>query len=254
VQRPKRLLITGATSAIGSALAVAYAAPGVTLYLHGRNAAGLADVSEKCRNTGAVIHSYVCDVRDTKNMSAWLQSLESIDLVIINAGTNTAISLAGELEPWDDVEAVLDVNLKAAIAAVHAVLPTMRRRGRGQIALMSSLAGYYGIPVTPTYSASKAGLKAYGEALRALLAPEGIMVNVIMPGYVESPMCRAMPGSKPGLWTPERAATVIQRHLAGNRARISFPFPLNVGTWFLAVTPAWLSQRLISWFGPKHGQ
>jgi short-subunit dehydrogenase len=253
VATPERILITGATSAIGKALAIAYAAPGMTLYLHGRDGSRLTEVAEACVAAGAVVHPLQADVRDTATMDAWLRGLDALDLVIVNAGVNAHVSPTKELEPWHDVETILDVNLKAAIAAVHAVLPAMRRRGRGQIALMSSLAGYYGIPLTPTYSASKAGLKAYGEALRALFAPEGIAINVIMPGFVSSPMCNDMPGAKPGLWTPEQAATVIKRRLARNTARISFPFPLNLGTWWLAVVPAWWSQRLITRDGPKHG-
>lgn len=249
MDRPESVLITGATSAIGSALARAYAAPGVTLHLHGRNATRLAEVAAACRAQGATVHPFVADVRDGASMRGWLQGVGAIDLVIINAGMNTQIGPAGELEPWDAVEAVLEVNLKAAMETVHALLPAMRQRGRGQIALMSSLAGYFGLPVTPAYSASKAGLKAYGEALRSWLAPEGIRVNVVMPGFVESPMCEAMPGAKPWKWSPERAASVIRRRLARNQARISFPFPLNLGTWWLAVLPAAWSQRLVCWFG-----
>jgi short-subunit dehydrogenase len=125
----------------------------------------------------------------------------------------------------------------------------MRMRGRGQIALVSSLAAYFGLPVTPAYCASKAGLKAYGEALRGWLAPQGVKVNVIMPGYVKSPMCDDMPGPKPFLWSPERAAKTIQRGLARDKARISFPFPLNWGTWWLAVLPACVSTRIVRWLG-----
>ena len=144
---------------------------------------------------------------------------------------------------------MLDVNLKAAMHIVQAVLPGMRAQGHGQIALLSSLAGYFGLPVTPTYCATKAGLKAYGEALRGWLAPQGIRVSVIMPGYVKSPMCDEMPGPKPFLWSPQRAAAAIRRGLERDRARISFPFPLNLGSWFLAVLPAGMSIRIVRWLG-----
>lgn len=248
----RRILITGATGAIGGALAVAYAAPGVELHLHGRDQARLAAVSERCVALGASVQMQLLDVRDTVALRLWLAGLcadQSLDLVIVNAGMNTDIGTAGDGEPWDEVEALLDINLKASIAMVHAVLPAMRRQGRGQIALVSSLAGYFGLPVTPSYCASKAGIKAYGEALRGWLAPEGIRINVIMPGYVESPMCHAMPGPKPFLWQPSRAARFIQLGLARDKARISFPFPLNLGTWFLAVLPAAVSLRILGLLG-----
>jgi NAD(P)-dependent dehydrogenase (short-subunit alcohol dehydrogenase family) len=76
-----------------------------------------------------------------------------------------------------------------------------------------------------------------------------VRINVIMPGYVKSPMCDHMPGPKPFLWTPERAARFIHRGLERDRARISFPFPLNWGTWWLAVLPAALSTRIVRWAG-----
>ena len=250
----RHILITGATSAIGSALAREYAASGVTLYLHGRNAERLQEVAAACQAQGAQAVTTRLDVRDFTALRAWLEELGPLDLVIINAGMNAHIGPNGEPEPWDEVEALLDVNLKAAMVMVQTVLPAMRARGRGQIALVSSLAGYFGLPVTPTYSATKAGLKAYGEALRGWLAPEGIRVNVVMPGYVKSPMCDDMPGPKPFLWSPERAAKAIRRGLARDEARISFPFPLNWGAWWLAVLPASLSVRLVRWLGlSRHG-
>ncbi|MDR2364768.1 MAG: SDR family NAD(P)-dependent oxidoreductase [Zoogloeaceae bacterium] len=245
----RRILITGATGAIGAALAERYAQPGAALYLHGRNEARLAEVAERCATKGAQVETRRMDARDFPALQGWLESLGPLDLVIINAGMNTHVGPSGEPEPWDVVEALLDVNLKAAMLSVQAVLPAMRARGAGQIALVSSLAGYFGLPVTPAYCASKAGIKAYGEALRGWLAPEGIRVNVIMPGYVKSPLCDGMPGPKPFLWPPERAARAIRRGLARDEARISFPFPLNWGTWWLAALPAAVSTRIVRWLG-----
>jgi short-subunit dehydrogenase len=242
-------LITGATSAIGSALADVYAQQGVTLYLHGRNETKLVEVAERSRTKGAEVKTQRLDVRDFPALRGWLETLGPLDLVIVNAGMNTHIGPAGEPEPWEAVEALLDVNLKAAMVVSQTVLPAMRARGSGQIALVSSLAAYFGLPVTPAYCASKAGLKAYGEALRGWLGPEGIRVNVIMPGYVKSMMCDDMPGPKPFLWPPERAAKVIRRGLERDKARISFPFPLNWGTWWLAVLPAGISIRIVRWLG-----
>lgn len=243
----RRILITGATSAIGAALAELYAQRGVELYLHGRDEAKLTEVAERCQAQGAEVRMQRLDVRDFTELQCWLASLEALDLVIVNAGMNTNVGPSGEPEPWEAVDALLDVNLKAAMVVAQAVLPAMRVRGSGQIALVSSLAAYFGLPVTPAYCASKAGLKAYGEALRGWLAPEGIRVNVIMPGYVKSPMCDSMPGPKPFLWSPERAANAIRYGLKRDKARISFPFPLNLGTWFLAVLPAGLSVRIVRW-------
>jgi short-subunit dehydrogenase len=121
----------------------------------------------------------------------------------------------------------------------------MRRRGAGQIAIVSSLAAYFGLPITPIYCASKAAMKGYGEALRGWLAPQGIAVNVVMPGFVRTPMSERFPGPKPWLMSPERAATLIRCGLQRNRARIAFPRTLAFGMWCLSVLPAALSQWMV---------
>jgi short-subunit dehydrogenase len=190
----------------------------------------------------------VLDLRDRVALADWLRKLcaqEQLDLVIVNAGLNTHVGPSGAAEGWPEVQDLLEVNVVAAWATVNAVLPAMRLRGQGQIALISSLAAFYGLPVAPSYCASKAAIKVYGEAMRGWLAAEGIRINVVMPGYVESSMCRAMPGPKPFLWSAERAARYIRRGLERNRARISFPFPLNLGTWFLSVLPPTVSERIL---------
>ncbi|MDH4383722.1 MAG: SDR family NAD(P)-dependent oxidoreductase, partial [Gammaproteobacteria bacterium] len=176
---PTSVVITGATGAIGGALAERYAAPGVRLTLHGRKLDVLTALAARCEAAGAQVLVQAGDVRDRDSYRAWLTALclaEAPDLVLLTAGLNTHVGPDGELEDWASVEALLDVNVWAVMATVDAVLPAMRRRGAGQIALFSSLAAYHGLALTPSYSASKAAIKAYGEALRGLLAPSGIAV------------------------------------------------------------------------------
>ena len=245
---PRVVLITGATGAIGGALARGYAAPGVRLILHGRQQGGLNELAIVCRAQGAEVFLHSFDMADLDQLMGWAQTLDErhgIDLLLANAGMNTNVGEDGAGEDWETVARLIDLNVKATMVLVHAILPGMRKRGHGQIALVSSLAGYFGLPVTPSYSASKAAVKAYGEALRGWLQPEGIRVNVIMPGYVDSRMCREMPGPKPFLWQPERAARVIRRGLERDKARISFPFLLSFGCWWLAVLPPALSIRIL---------
>ena len=249
---PASVLITGATGGIGSALAEVYAAPAIELILHGRDEAQLDALAVRCRALGAGVRTHALDLRDRAALRSWLAELAAqvpIDLAIVNAGVNIHIGRDGASEPWGDVERLLEVNVLAALATVDAVLPAMRARRRGQIALVSSLAAWHGLPLTPSYSASKAALKAYGEGIRGWLAAEGIGVSVVMPGYVESRMCREMPGPKPFLWSAERAARAIRRGLERDSPRISFPFPLNLGAWLLAVLPERLSQRLLARLG-----
>jgi short-subunit dehydrogenase len=249
---PKCVVITGATGGIGGALARAYADIGITLILQGRDERKLAGLAEACRAKGASVVTRSIDVRDIDALRDWLAGVcaqHSPDLLIPCAGININTGPQAEGEKWSEMNALIDINFKAVLACVDAVLPAMREKKGGQIALFSSLAAYYGLPVTPTYSASKAAIKAYGEGMRAALAPQGVWVNVIMPGFVESYMCEEMPGPKPLLWTGERAAAKIKNGLSRNHARISFPFPLNFGCWLLSAMPASLSERFIRLFG-----
>jgi short-subunit dehydrogenase len=251
-QHPSTILITGATGGIGAALARSYAEPGRTLILHGRDTARLASLTQECETRGAQVHGVTFDLRDAAAAMDALLSVSgqyAIDLVIVNAGVSNAIGNGLEVENWDTARAVLAVNLDGAIATVAGVLPAMRRRGAGQIAIVSSLAAYFGLPITPIYCATKAALKAYGEAMRGWLAPQGIAINVVMPGFVNTLMSERFPRAKPGLMSPERAATLIRRGLERNQARIAFPRMLAWGMWWLSVLPPVLSQRILSALG-----
>lgn len=255
IQDPHSILITGATGGIGEALAHAYAQTGKVLILQGRNEGRLALLKAECEARGADVYTQRLDVRDRSALTNWLTEVcdkHLPDLIIVNAGVNTDNGADGSGEPWNEVEALVEVNILAVMATVNVMVPAMRSRGYGQIALVSSLAAWFGLPVTPSYSASKAAIKAYGEALRGWLYKDGIRVNVIMPGYVKSAMCDAMPGPKPFLWPAARAADKIRQSLAADKPRITFPFPLNLGTWFLAVMPASLSLRILRWLGYVH--
>lgn len=246
--RPAGILITGATGGLGKALAEAYAAPGGTLILQGRQERKLADLARLCEAKGASVLVYSVDLRHTDE---WLSGLSRlcdqgpIDLAIVNAGVTGSIGALGQDEARETLAAIIDVNIRAAVDTVAGVLPAMRRRGRGQIALISSLSAYYGLPITPAYCGSKAFLKAYGESLRGRLSAEGIAVNVVLPGFIESAMSQAFPGPKCFVLKADVAARIIRRGLEKNRARIGFPFPLSWGMWLLSVLPPSASQRIL---------
>lgn len=246
---PETVLITGATGGIGRELALAYARPGCTLVLQGRDAARLDALARACADAGAATETRALDVRDVAALQTWLQELASrraIDLAIINAGTINTLHGDKQAESWPDIERVLEVNVRAAFAAVSALLPHMERRGSGQIALVSSLLAYFGMPVAPAYSASKAALKVYGEALRRPMAARGVRINVALPGFVKTDMSDELRVPKPFMITARDAALRIQRGLSRNDARISFPFPLSLGCRILALLPVAVAQRVLA--------
>ncbi len=141
-RHPSTILITGASGGIGAALSRSYAQAGCTLILHGRDASRLQCVARECELRGAVVHGVTFDLRDAEAAIATLRSLSDqypIDLAIINAGVSRSVREGTEEDHWEATRAVLAVNLDGAIATIAGVLPDMRRRGAGQIAIISSL-------------------------------------------------------------------------------------------------------------------
>ena len=240
---PKAILITGASSGIGEALALEYAAPGVSLSLSGRRETRLARVADACRAKGASVNAAQLDVADRPAMHAWIEAAFAatpLDLVIANAGISGGTSGGGEAE--DQVRAIFDINVAGTLNTVLPAIPQMRERGRGQIALMSSAASFRGFPGAPAYSASKATVRIYGEALRGALGPHGIQVSVVCPGFVRSRMTRVNRFPMPLLMDADRAARIIRRGLARNRARIAFPWPTYLVAWLTGSLPPLLTD------------
>ncbi len=247
VKDPRHILITGASSGIGAALAALYAAPRVRLALTGRDAARLGAVAEAARARGAAVDTATLDVTDRDGLSAWLLARDSdapFDLVIANAGISAGTGRGGE----SDAQArhIFAVNLDGVLNTVQPLIPRMVARRRGQVALMSSLAGFRGFPGAPAYCASKAAVRVLGEALRAELAPHGVSVAVICPGFVRSPMTAVNRFPMPFLMDADRAARIIRRGLARDSGRVAFPWPMYWGARLAAALPGWIMDPLLA--------
>jgi short-subunit dehydrogenase len=239
---PDHVLITGATSGIGRGLALAYAAPGRTLSLLGRDGTRLAQVIAACRQAGAAADGAALDVRDGAALGAWLRSADAarpIDLAIANAGIGGAGG-AGAAE-------IFAVNLVGLANTIEPLMPRLAARRRGRIVLVSSLAAFRPYPIGPAYAASKAAVRAYGRGLRPLLAEHGVGLSLIYPGYVATPMTAANRFPMPQLLEVEDAARRIVAGLAAGHARIAFPYPLAALAQALALLPdplaSWLMRR-----------
>jgi short-subunit dehydrogenase len=245
MQDPRSLLITGASSGIGEALALAYAAPGMNLALSGRDGVRLETVAAACRQRGAIVQAATVDVTDAEAIARWIDGVDTaapIDLVIANAGIGAGTE--GGFETAEQTRAMFAVNLDGVLNTVLPLIPRFVRRRRGQIALMSSLASFRGFPGSPTYCASKAALRIWGEGLRGDLHRHGVGVSVICPGFVVSRMTARNKFRMPFLMSAERAAAIVKRGLARNRSRIAFPFAMYLAIWFAGTLPPLLTDPL----------
>jgi len=248
----KNILITGASSGIGSALALIYAADNVNLFLSGRNKERLESVANKAKEKGAVVKTNILDVSNHDLMKKYIEEIDSkypLDLVIANAGISAGTGNGKETE--DQSNAIFETNVFGVFNTIRPAISAMEKRGKGQIAIMSSLAGFRGLAGAPSYMASKATIRVYGESLRLDYAEKGIKVNVICPGFVKTPMTDVNKFPMPFLISPKRAAKIIKNGLKKNKARISFPLPMSALVWFLFAMPASLIDMLAKSFPKK---
>lgn len=240
----KNILITGASSGIGEALALYYAKQSQTenLFICGRNAQRLQEVKSKCEKiTQANIHAEIIDVTDKSSVEKWINAAEKtayLNLVFANAGVATLE------ETPQNVYNTFNINV---IGVLNTVLPTIeiykkRKDTNKIIAITSSIAGYHGLSTCPSYSASKACVKAYGEALRLDLLPYNIQVNTICPGFVRSGITDKNTCPMPFFMEAEPAAELIAHRIEKNIGLIAFPFPMRLASWLISILPNRLSD------------
>jgi short-subunit dehydrogenase len=234
------IVITGASSGLGRALSLEYAAPGVTLGLMGRNAARLEEVAALARTRGAAVRAGAIDVRDRAAMTEFLlafDSAASIDCLIASAGVTMVTPAVGGVEDLTKSGELFDVNLNGVMNTIAPIAPLMRRRRAGQIALFGSMAAFAPPPDSPSYAASKAALVAFALATRALYRADGVSVSVICPGFVDTPMTDSYASWKPFLITAEDAARRIRRGLERRKAVIAFPLPVYLAARIQQLLP-----------------
>jgi len=241
------IVITGASSGIGEAIALDYARPGAALALTGRDAERLETVAGACRAKGATVFAETIDVVERERFADWLKAFDDahpVDLILANAG----ISIDKDNSSIDDfavIRRTFDVNVYGTLNTVEPLLDRMIARRRGQIAVVSSLAGFIGLPYSASYNASKAAVRVWGESLRYVLKKHGIGVSVICPGFVVSRMTANAPFPMPFLMSSARASAIIRRGLAKDRARIAFPVGTKAAVWLGSVLPGGWTARLM---------
>lgn len=242
----RNILITGASSGIGAALARALARDGAALLLWGRDAARLEEVAGQCRALGATATVQIFDLRDAAGFAAKLMAADTatpIDLAIFNAGLGGSAPNGPPAESPDTAQAIAEVNFVAPVVGANAMADQMARRGAGQIVLVGSISESYPLPMAPTYAATKAGLRLFAEALGLRLSKHGVTVTLVSPGFVDTPMSRSLTEPKPFLIGADEAAVIMARKIASGATTIVVPWQFRV---MRAVTD-FLPRALVRW-------
>ena len=235
--------VTGASAGIGRALTLALADRGWTVHATARNAEALAALAAE--RPGRIV-AQPGDVADAARMAEIVAAIEAetpLALAVLNAG----VYLPMRAQEFDagKVAQTFAINVVGAANGLDPVLKAMIARGKGQVALSASVAGYRGLPRAAAYSASKAALIAMAEALAFDLIDLGVRLSVINPGFVETEATSVNDFDMPFLMAADKAAAIIRRGLARDDARIVFPWQMHLAAWLLAaLPPAWTDPIL----------
>ncbi len=236
--------ITGASSGLGAALANSYSADGAQVALTARSRDRL-DACAAALPTPGNGSVHPADVTRRDELSDAISAIENtapIDLAILNAGTYTPTSL----DEWNtaSIRDLFETNFFSVTTSIELLLPYMRARGRGHIAVVASVAGDIGLPYAASYSASKAALNRICQSLRPELEREGIRISVINPGFVRTPLTSLNTFPMPFLIDADRAANIIRDKLARGHFEIRFPWRMSVAMRLLAALPPSLTLLL----------
>lgn len=241
-----RVIITGASSGLGQALAERYAAQGATLGLIARREAGLKQLAARFNSPSRI---YALDVRDAEGLAAAASDFMSQhgcpDVVIANAGVSfgTLTEYAEDVQAFQDV---LDINVLGMVKTFQPFVAKMRERRRGLLVGIASAAGYRGLPGAGAYSASKAAAISYLESLRVELRRYGVKVVTVCPGFIATPLTEKNPYPMPFLMSADIAAQKIISIIERGKTFAVIPWQMAVAARILRVMPNWLYDLLFA--------
>lgn len=234
--------LVGVSSGIGEALAFKMANAGWQVAISARTEVALQTMQEK----HAALYAYPCDVTQAGQLQAVFQQVESelgaVELCLFNAGDYTPMPL-----PAFDIDLfrrLIEVNYMGVVNGLNAVIPTMTGRKTGQILLTASIAGYCGLPKSAPYSASKAAVINLAESLHLELKQKGVLLRVINPGFVRSPLTAKNDFNMPFLLEPEQAAEAIMKAIPKTSFEIRFPLMFALMMRSLSMLPYTLYFKL----------
>ncbi len=242
-----KVFITGASSGIGEALAVYYAARGARLGLVGRRSASLAALNQRLGGQHAC---YPLDVGDAVAVhdaaTDFIARCGVPDVVIASAGVSVG-TLSEFAEDLAVFRRLMETNVFGMAASFAPFIPAMLAAGgERRLVGIASVAGIRGLPGAEAYSASKAAVISYLESLRLELRPAGIKVVTLVPGYIATPMTAVNTYAMPFLLTADEAAERFARAIAGGVSYAVIPWQMGIVAKLLRLLPNWLYDRLFS--------
>ena len=247
-------LLTGAARGIGRGTALALAAQGCTIGLIDRDEQTLGETAKELLAKGANVAYAPADVTDAEGLR---KAVRRIEKFIGPTGVLVACAGIGGLTRVPDLDldglrAMLVVNVVGVAQSIDTVLPGMIERGRGHIVGVSSVAGYRGLPWMASYSASKAALSAYLEALRPALKLRGVTITTACPGFVRTALTLDTPFRKPvPMMEPEQAGRWIARAALRRPRNCVFPLSTSLGMAFLRHLPDPVFDWMMDRAGPR---
>ncbi|MDF1609863.1 SDR family NAD(P)-dependent oxidoreductase [Hoeflea sp. YIM 152468] len=217
--------VTGASSGIGRALALDLARAGFAVYATARSKDALADLEGLSDGLEGRIIAAPGDVTETESMAEIAAHIDAegggLALAVFNAGVYLPVH--GETLKVADFDARFAVNLSGVVNGLVPTIDRMKARGRGQIAIVSSVTGYGGMPTSAAYGATKAALINMAESLKFDLDKIGIRIQVINPGFVDTPATQDNAFAMPALLQPEDASRRIAKGLKSASFEVTFP-------------------------------
>jgi len=242
------ILVTGASSGIGRALALELGRRGARVGLLARRAEALIEIAGEVERAGGKALALAADVRDAGEMKKAAERVREqwghVDVLVANAGMST--TTAGTDLDAGEAGDVISINVIGVVNSVASVLPAMIARGEGQLVAISSLAAYRGMPKSGAYSASKAAVSTLFESLRVDLRRSGVSVTVIHPGFIRTPMTAGRKKRLPFLLEVDDAACRILRAIERRARTYAFPWQLAGLVRLLRHVPNALYDRIAS--------
>jgi short-subunit dehydrogenase len=241
-----RVFITGASSGLGEGLALHYAKPGAVIGLCARRAPLLGELAQAIQARGARAVVYASDVSNTAEMQQVTTDFAAenggVDCVIANAGIGIAhATLEGKSEP---IAQLMRVNVIGVTNTLVPFVPVMVQQGSGTLVAVSSVAGFRGLPGRAAYSASKAAVTTFMDALRLDLRGTGVHAMTLCPGFVHTPLTASLPGKLPFVIGVDEAVSLMTRAIERRTKTFVFPWQVRVLSRVLRVAPEPLVRKL----------